>query len=119
MKYLANTGLVITITPQGGWTPASPVYIQTPAAKVKAGWLAVLKTQISWTITGCSFGSFAGGGGGSMQATAVKCSCENQKPMRINDFGMCSGSLTGPGPTVSCSCRYEITNAGQVKTRSE
>ena len=35
--------------------------------------------------------------------------------MRITDNGLCSGTMTGG---ISCSCNFQITNAGQVKVKA-
>ena len=120
-SFIANTHRIISISPQGAWTPGSPVYIQTPAAKMKVNNIPVLVTQISWTITGCTAGAFTGGGGGSIPATAVKCKADNQSVMRENDTGQCQGVLTNPntGATLNCTCEYKITNAGQIKVKGE
>lgn len=118
-EFIANTGRVITITPQGGWTPSVPAYVNIPAAKAKCGGLFALVQAISWSISGCTQGAFSGGGGGTMVATAQKVTADGQPVMRENDAGICSGVLAGPGPPITCICEFKIINAGQTKMKVE
>jgi len=118
---LANTDFSVTITPQDGATAGTPSYVTIEAASVSApDGKKVLVEKIVWTVVGCSNGSYTGGTTDpqSMDATAEKMTCNTLAPMRKGDNGMCSGVLAMvPSGTKTCSCKFEITDAGQSKVK--
>ena len=122
-ELVANEDRIITIEPQGGWTPGTPNYTEIKSDKNILSGKKALIDKISWTITGCTFGSNVHlGGSGQMQSTAQKSKMESKFLMREKDEGMCNGQFQPPGtpppPPISCSCKYKISNAGQTKVKS-
>lgn len=113
---IANENRVISITPLGGWTPASPVYTEIPALFAKLSGAKILLDQITWTITGCVLPTYSHVSGGSLNpilSTATKVKCDGKFVLRKNDSGVCQGTFSKSGSTVTCSCNFQITDAGQ------
>jgi hypothetical protein len=120
---IVNENRIITITPQGPWVPAVPVYVEIKAGKCKAGGSFVLVDKITWTISGCVLTGYnPGNGSGQLIGSATKVKCNNKQVILENDSGFCSGTFVTPTPptppTVApCSCEYKITYAGQNKSK--
>jgi hypothetical protein len=117
-KAIANIDRTMTITPQTGATPGTPIYTQTVSKHHAPNGKGILINQITWTVTGCTKGVLSGGGSGSIQAISLE-TVENKAPLRLDDEGTCSGTLTGTGGPQSCSCKYKITNAGQTTVEAK
>jgi hypothetical protein len=119
---LANIDREITITPLTEASPGTPAYIQTISTKCAApSGKGVLLDKITWTMASCTAPSHVFVSGGTLNdliATSIKNLGESKKPLRKTDYGMCQGTFTGSGG-LTCSCRFEITNAGQVKVKGE
>jgi hypothetical protein len=119
---IANS-FAVTKNSLGTWIPGTPSWTKTVSNKSKASNEAILLTTLSWNMSGCVLASYTFiSGNGSMNATATKCKHESRFPLRKTDNGMCSGvfNLTAsPFTPLACSCRFEITNAGQSKAKCE
>jgi len=117
---IANTARIITITPQSGAIPGVPVYANTEADHLSVGGSKALVDKIQWTVAGCSLGSYVGGTESTkdMTATATKVAANGKAVMRAGDNGMCSGKLVYLSGSVTCSCKFEITSAGQSRARA-
>ena len=126
-EFIANEDYVITITPNGGWTPgpaAGHNYIEQKSTKTKMNSKFVLQTPLAWTANGCTLAGYTHtSGGGTINATATKSNWEVLKSIRENDQGTCNGIFTKipppPGVTLPCSCTFKISSAGQLKAKGE
>ena len=126
-KEVANEDRVILITPNSAGVPGPATgmtYTQTLASKTKLSNKFALINQISWTAIGCTIAAhtFVSGASASpLMATATKCKCDNLFVIRTGDSGTCAGSFTNnsTAATVTCTCKYEIQNAGQIKVKAE
>ena len=120
---ICNSDRIITITPLGAWIPGNPNYTNFECTKLKVNSKFALIWHILWDIKDCIKAGYTFGvGGGIIMPTGIKCFTNGDNPLRKNDFGLCSGSFTNnvaPFDVVICSCKYEITNAGQSKVRCE
>lgn len=120
-QNIANASRVITITPLDGATPGTATYINTQADHLKVGGSPALVDKIQWTVVGCTKGSYAGGTETTkeMTASAQKVKANGKAVMRVGDNGMCAGKLLYLSGSMTCSCRHEIAQAGQIKARAE
>jgi hypothetical protein len=121
-KELATTnGFVVTKTSQGIWIPGTPAWNKTSSSKSKAGGDTILTQSLSWNMSGCSCPAYTFvSGSGTIQASATKCKCEGKFPLLKGDQEVCHGTFTltaSPFTPLSCSCVFEITDAGQVKAK--
>jgi hypothetical protein len=120
-ELATSDAFAVTKTPQGSWVPGTPSWTKIESSKSKAGGHKLLLQTLTWTMSGCTLPAYTFvSGGGSIAATASKMKAENMPPCRKGDFGMCSGMFTltaSPFTPMPCSCRFEITDAGQVKAK--
>ena len=111
----------VTKTPQGPWVVGTPSWTKIESSKTKAGGHKLLLQTLAWAMSGCSLPGYTfTAGAGSIAATATKCPGEHMPPCRKGDSGMCSGGFVlnvTPFTPLPCSCRFEITDAGQVKAK--
>jgi len=135
-ELVANNDLEITATPSGAWVPGDPnsasamTLVKSPADSADApDGTDVLCDEISWTVIpgACTLSGYTHTSGASVSpiaATAQKCKAKSlglsKAVLRKGDTGTCNGVFTPPsGPTLACSCTFEITDAGQDKMRAE
>jgi hypothetical protein len=119
---IVNEDFTMTITPNGAWVPANPVYTMFKATKLKVNTKFALIWHLLWDITGCVLAGYTHvSGAGVIFPTGTKCFTNSDNPLRRTDSGQCSGTFTknSDGSILNCSCGYEITNAGQDKARCE
>lgn len=124
MNEIANTDYKIIYLQQSAATPnPNPTAIEVTSIKNKCGagspnWQEILTTQLSLIQTSCTLlGYTFVSGFAIIQPTAIKCSCQNQLPLRKDDFAQCTGTFTSnsDGSILQCSCRVSINDAGQNK----
>ena len=126
-EFIANEDYVITITPNGAWTPgpaAGHNYIENKSTKTKMNSKFVIRTPLTWTAVGCTLAGYVfASGAGSISATGIKSNWEVIKALRENDQGTCNGLFNKipppPGVTQACSCTFKISSAGQIKCKGE
>lgn len=120
-ELATSDAFTVTKTPQGPWVPGTPNWIKVESSKTKAGGHKLLLQTLGWTMSGCTFPAYTFvAGGGSIAATATKCLGEHMPPCRKGDADTCHGSFVmnvSPFTPMACSCRFEITDAGQVKAK--
>lgn len=128
MIDIANKDYQLLYTPNSAATPNSnPTAIEITSTKNKCGagsssWQEILTTQLSLIQTSCTLlGYTFVSGFAIIQPTAIKCQCQNQFPLRKDDFAQCTGTFTSnsDGSILQCSCRVSINDAGQNKVSGD
>jgi len=117
-SYICNTDRNISVIPNGSFKSGNCNYIEIEANNAKVGGKKVLLETISFTVSGCSMGNYIGSGGGGINSSS-KNKIEGLKVLRKDDEGVCNGTLTYQGSTISCSCKHKIIDAGQSKAKIE
>lgn len=124
-KEIANEDFVVTITPDGTWTPGTPRFSPVFAMNAKANDKKIVIKKIEWIMLGCSNpqGSLISGGSqislDPIAATAQKVKCDGKQVVRVEDAGSCKGTQSTSGSNITCTCQFEISNAGQDKVKGE
>lgn len=132
LKEIANENRVITITPTGAasWTPGNPNYTDHPSDKVKADNSKILVSRISWIMPNCTKAGYtfvSGSTNTPIGPSIRKCHETNLpgwmgEPLAKGDKGNCLGTFSNPNPpfdVVFCTCDFEISNAGQTKSKGQ
>ena len=117
---LANEDYDFTITKLSSPTPNKNGVKLTLqySIKNKENAKKTLIKKIQWTISGCPVGIVSANGSGSIDPTGDKIKCGGELPIRKGDVGTCNGTYFFYF-TFPCSCQFEITDAGQIKSKGE
>ena len=126
-KFIAVEGC--TLAHKSGSQVSGGVFTITSVAslKVKCESKGVYKTDLQYTFAGGNFsgmvaGSVATTSPQTISATSIKCKADGSFVMRVEDFGTMTaqGVLNPPPPGVTAPAvgLVEISDAGQVKVKS-
>jgi hypothetical protein len=121
---IVNEDFVITITPNGAWTPGNPTYTMFKATKLKVNTKFALIWHLLWSLANkdCVKAGYTHViGAGVIMPTGIKCFTNGDNPLRRTDNGLCNGSFTknSDSSPLACNCTFTITNAGQNKAKAE
>lgn len=118
---------LISMNPNGGWTPGTITPNSIEATKAKAGGAKILLATIGWTTAACIFaghthvpGGSAGLAAVSIVAGATKVKCDSKFAILSTDTGTCTGTfvlIALPNTQVPCNCGVVIKDAGQNKVK--
>jgi len=132
-ELIANTNLKIKATPNpigSLWIPGDPnepsemTLVKQEASAAMAEGNKILVNTISWVVIpgACQLTSGTHVSGASITPifpSATKVRCDYNPVLREGDIGICNGIFTVSGSPVTCSCIFEIDEAGQTTVRGE